>query len=99
MPTRESAVRPVPRETAGRELPISLELSPRFAVLPSPSCPLELRPQHFSLPVELTAQGLERPPAMEARLVVAALTVILTVAAAESAVPSLMRKVNESAPV
>jgi hypothetical protein len=60
-PIRDAAPRlPGPREgarhgvtrrstsTAGRSSPISLALSPRSVVSPSPSCPQTLRPQHFT---------------------------------------------------
>ncbi len=50
------AVRPVPRETAGRALPISPALSPRAVTFPRPSWPEPLLPQHFAVPSSSTAQ-------------------------------------------
>src|SRR3546814_4300718 len=45
-----TAVRPKPNSTAGKLLPISLSPSPRLYVFPYPSCPVLLRPQHFTDP-------------------------------------------------
>eukprot|EP00961_Rhodomonas_salina_P304645 3941680-Rhodomonas_salina.3 len=40
---------------AGSASPISPALSPRSSVSPRPSCPAELPPQHFTLPLSRTA--------------------------------------------
>ena len=59
-------VRPVPTLVVDREEPISLPPSPMELVLPTPSCPDELRPQHFTVLVPVTTQVCD-PPAATAR--------------------------------
>ena len=57
IPTATSAaVRPSPRSSSGRELPISSAPSPRLLSSPVPILPPSAWPQHFTPPAALSAQ-------------------------------------------
>ena len=58
------AVRPDPRSTDRRLVPISVGLSPRSVVSPWPSWPSALSPQHLTVPLSSTVHVWLSPPEM-----------------------------------